>query len=965
MWNEGKHIARIPEETLNDKLGKIKGSLGPEEAQIWFAKFCHVNPYFAVRLLIGIEIAPIQDLIVRALMKKDFSLIIAGRGFSKSFTISIFIILYALFYPGSRIGICSGTFRQSKLIFKQIEKFFNEKAGHFLRQCVDTKNISHSSDAWEMKIGLSYVVATPLGCVGPETMIGSDVGFSQIQDNFYYKKTNVPNTWSKFDRNIYQGAELKHSPQKYFAGSVPSFKITTENGYSIEISEEHKLKKLFGDNFDWEKAVNLSVGDVLQMDSAKKSVPNPVFKRDFADGYLLGLICSSDFYTKEFTPKSNKATTDYKKSLFAFSKFVQEYKSNIPEWKYLGFLDQAKCKKWIASWGKGPFFYNDNFDEKILLHSGEKCVSGFISGCLDSESRTVFTKRTGYGIHYSPKLKSKSKLVHFLLLTLGIKSKLFKNGDILISQPDLYNLFNNTKSFSIEKKQEYDRVLALIPENEKTVSATFSGKIKSIEKSKQFCFDISVPDGNWYSANGFISHNTGDRIRGYRFNVMVIDELLLVPGDIINTVIKPFLSVKLDGQDRERLEKAQDILINAGKMKEEDRIIPQNNKLIGLSSASFKFESLYKDTYLPYIEAITNEHAKNVNHCVFRLSYRCAPSWLLDQKLVEESRRTMSSQQFQREFDAIFTDDSGGYFSARKVEEASVGTGSKPCVRIKGDPNKKYVLAIDPNYNDAETSDHFAMAILELDEENKSGTLVHCYALSKSGLKNRASYLNYILTHFNIVYFIVDGAGGEQFIREVKELDMLPYDLSVCARSSFLVSNEFEKEISQCRAAYNKGSGAILHVQAFSESGWMRRANEVLQGNIEHKKIAFASKASMCDFFDQTMAENIPINDLVFNSNEDVSSDTIGKKAEFIDHLENLIALTKKELTLIEPKEGLNGNQIFDLPSNLKRDKSPNKARKDSYSALLLACWGMTTYFELLKQPEKSQIQIIMPFSFN
>lgn len=963
MWNQGKHIGRIPETTLNERLEKIKGSLGVEEAQMWFAKFCHANPYFATQLLIGVKIAPIQDLIIRALIKKDFSLIIAGRGFSKSFTISIFIVLYALFYPGSKIGICSGTFRQSKLIFKQIEKFFNERAGTFLRQCVDIKNISHSSDAWEMKIGGSYVIATPLGCVAGDTIIGMETGFSEIQDNFYYKKAGVPNTWSDFDRKVFQGSELKHSPKKYFSGKVPTKKITTENGYTIEVSSEHKLRSIDDGEYAWIKANKLAVGEQILMDKSIKKIPNPVFNRDFTDGYLLGIICSTLFYDKEVQPRSNKATTDYTKSLIAFAKVIQEYKSHIPEWKYLAFLDQFKCKKWIASWGKGPFFYNDNFDQRILLNSGEKCISGFVSACFDFESKFIYTKKRGHEIHYSPKIKSKSKLIHFLLLTLGVKSKLFKNGDILIFQNDLRAFYQATKSSVHSKNEEFQKYVDL--SGEYKPYGYFAEKIKSIEDSSSFCFDISVPENNWYSANGFVSHNTGDRIRGYRFNVMVIDEFLLVPGDIINTVIKPFLSVKLDGQERDILEKAQDSLIAAGKMNEKDRIIFQNNKLIGLSSASFKFESLYKDTYLPYIDAITSEHAKNVNHCVFRLSYRCAPHWLLDQKLVEESRRTMSTQQFQREFEAIFTDDSGGYFSARKVEEASIGTGAKPCVRIKGDPNKKYILAIDPNYNDAETSDHFAMAVLELDEETKSGSLVHCYALSKSGLKNRAAYLNYLLTHFNIVYFIVDGAGGEQFLREVKELDLLPRNINVCARSSFLVSNDFEKEIKEARQAYNFGAGNILHVQPFNEAGWMRRANEVLQGNIEHKKITFASKVTACDFFEQTIQEAIPINDLVFNANDDIGDDANSKKAAFIDHIENLVNLTKKELTLIEPREGLNGNQVFDLPSNLKRDKSPNKARKDSYSALLLACWGMTTYFELEKQPTKQEFSIIMPFSFN
>lgn len=615
-WNEGYHIKPFNEKTLNDRLGEIKGELDLQQAQIWLAKFCQANPYFAVRLLTGIEIAPVQDMIIRALMRKDFSLVIAGRGFSKSYIISLFIVLYAVFYPGSRIGICSGTFRQSKLIFKTIEKFFAGDKGTFLKQCVDAK-VSHNTDAWEMKIGTSSVIATPLG--------------------------------------------------------------------------------------------------------------------------------------------------------------------------------------------------------------------------------------------------------------------------------------------------------------------------------------------------------GGDRIRGYRFNVMVIDEMMLVTGDVINTVIKPFLSVKLDGQDREKVEAAQDLLIKEGKMNEEDRIVYQNNKLIGLCSASFKFESLYKDTYEPYVTAILDPKAVNVNHCVFRMSYRAAPPWLLDLKLVEEAKRTMSEYQFKREFEAIFTDDSGGYYSARKIEEATVPPGMEPCVKVKGDPYKKYILGIDPNNNDAEHSDHFAMAVLEIDEKTRTGTLVHAYALPKSGVSARGTYLKYILENFNIVYIIVDGAGGEQFFRETEELKLLPKKITRIP-SDYMLSESFEKGLAEARAVYNPDAGAMLHVQYFSLGGWIRRANEVLQANIEHKRIQFGSKITPVDMFEEAKKMSIPINDLVYSYVDDaLAGDTYeGKMAAFIDNLESLVDMTKKELTLIEPREGPSGNQVFDLPANLKRDRSPGKARKDSYSALLLASWGMQCYFELKKEAA-TEFKIWMP----
>ena len=67
-----------------------------------------------------------------------------------------------------------------------------------------------------------------------------------------------------------------------------------------------------------------------------------------------------------------------------------------------------------------------------------------------------------------------------------------------------------------------------------------------------------------------------------------------MPERIYNEVIVPFLSVVENPTQRQELYGLETMLIEQGKMKEEDRYIWPNNKLIALSSASYKFEYLYK-----------------------------------------------------------------------------------------------------------------------------------------------------------------------------------------------------------------------------------------------------------------------------------------------------------------------------------------------------------------------------------
>ena len=101
----------------------------------------------------------------------------------------------------------------------------------------------------------------------------------------------------------------------------------------------------------------------------------------------------------------------------------------------------------------------------------------------------------------------------------------------------------------------------------------------------------------------------GSKLRGFRFHRIIIDEFLLMPERIYNEVIVPFLSVVENPQQRQKIFDLESRLIDQGKMTEEDRYIWPNNKLIMLSSASYKFEYLYK-LYETFQDLILDERMK-------------------------------------------------------------------------------------------------------------------------------------------------------------------------------------------------------------------------------------------------------------------------------------------------------------------------------------------------------------------
>lgn len=595
-WFEGCHNNEVEKHYI-DRLRETKGTLDEAGSQAWFARFCEKNLFFTVKLLTGVELDPYQELKLRGFFLRDFALNIEGRGIGKSFTISLFIILYAIFNPGCKIGICSGTFRQSKLIFKQIEKWIADSHGHYLKQCIGS--VKHDPDGYEMHIGSSLVMAVPMT----------------------------------------------------------------------------------------------------------------------------------------------------------------------------------------------------------------------------------------------------------------------------------------------------------------------------------------------------------EKIRGLRFNKVIIDEYLLVPKEMVESVIRPFLTAKQSNPESEKIRRAEDVLIKEGKMKESERRKPKSNSIIALSSASFKFEDLYKEIFLKYCEKISDPRAEDVNHFVFRVGYEAVEGFgRIDTKLINEAKTTSSKAQFDREYRAIFTDQGTGYFSYQSLEDATVGYGCQPMIKVRGDQGKKYVLGIDPNASLSETADNFAMAVLELNEDEKSGVLVHAYALANSKISKRAEYLKYLLNNFNIVYVIIDNAGGPIFMSTAEEvLGGLPKPLSIFPNTLM----DGPEGIREARKNYNLSAGRIVHSQVFNKGDFIRLANEMLQANIQHKRLMFGgdiddkeSNSSAAKILEMVKNQNIQINNLEFRGDLDSVGDE--RVMDFIDHLNYLVKSTKKELTLIDESRG------FNLPLDMKDSKNPTRVRRDSYTALLLANYGMNCYYEIM-----------------
>jgi hypothetical protein len=126
-----------------------------------------------------------------------------------------------------------------------------------------------------------------------------------------------------------------------------------------------------------------------------------------------------------------------------------------------------------------------------------------------------------------------------------------------------------------------------------------------------------------------------------------------------------------------------------------------------------------------------------------------------------------------------------------------------------------------------------------------------------------------------------------------------------------------------------------------------------LQAAIDHKRILFAAR-SLDEHFDQQRKQKIPISELKWEAGISKTSDGAAM-IDFIDKQKNNIELTKMQCGNIEVISNPQGSQSFQLPQNMKRQKGPNRARKDSYSALVLGNWFAKIYYDTIFLPEESK----------
>ena len=423
---------------------------------------------------------------------------------------------------------------------------------------------------------------------------------------------------------------------------------------------------------------------------------------------------------------------------------------------------------------------------------------------------------------------------------------------------------------------------------------------------------------------------TGEKIRGQRANDIIVDEFAVGDPNIFEHVISGFAAVSSNVvqnvQNIATQRKAAEYGIDWVK-EEEDHY--EANQIILSGTAYYSFNHFHK--YWRLWQGIINSRgdkrllaelgAGDVDpndYCVMRIPYSLIPKGFMEEAIVSRSKSTMHSALYNMEFEAVFGDDSNGFFKRTMVEKC-VGEHS---ILFEGAPNKDYVIAVDP----AAEGDNFCIVVVQVDKSQRK--VVNCWttnrktykAEAKEGRTSENIFYDYavakildLVSKFNTIGIAIDSQGGGNTIIEMLHSERLVNkELGQVPLWKFIDPEDPQEE---------DGEDGLHIIEAvnFSDSEYTSNANHGMRLDFENKTLLFPKFDGLVFAeIDLSIMENIKSSDLMENA---------------VIEMEEL----KNELSSIIMTQTATGRDRWDTPDEKLAGTKKGRMRKDRYSALLMA----------------------------
>jgi len=371
----------------------------------------------------------------------------------------------------------------------------------------------------------------------------------------------------------------------------------------------------------------------------------------------------------------------------------------------------------------------------------------------------------------------------------------------------------------------------------------------------------------------------GNKIRGSRFYLILVDELAQVPNSTLDLVLRPMGATALAPMERVRRIEEQTRLINAGLATAADFEEEKVNKMIMTSSGYYKFNHMWrrmKDHWK--MMDIAEAQGKVSEYSVWQVPYWDLPDGFLDKNNIAAAKRIMSSSEYSMEYEAAMISDSEGFFKASMLEECTVN--SDFTIKHRGDSDRNYVLGIDPNQGGKASC---GAIVVEMGRPNKIVNVLELKSHTTQGLTKATQEL---CSQYNVIRVFMDRGGGGKAVCDLLEEGY----------------NNQEPIIDRTNPEHDILEGRHILEMVNFNPGWISDANFTLKAMLEDKSMLFPAP---------------PV---------DTISDIVAKAYTSVEVL-------KSQMLSIVVTQTATGVLHFDTPS-----KGMNK---DLYSGLILAAQGI------------------------
>lgn len=446
---------------------------------------------------------------------------------------------------------------------------------------------------------------------------------------------------------------------------------------------------------------------------------------------------------------------------------------------------------------------------------------------------------------------------------------------------------------------------------------------------------------------------SGEKIRGLRANLILVDEMASINPDVYETVIAGFTAVTKDPVENVKEFAKREVMKKEGVWKDEDEVtfmrrIGNQSVIAGTADYDFMHFAQYWKRYKSIVESKgdKNKLAEAIgtteipewfdwrDYSVIRLPYELVPPGFMDEKQISRAKATVNTTIFLREYCAVFPRDSDGFFR-RTLIEGCVVSETNPIYKVQGkvlfDPalkgkaGHKYIIAIDP----ASESDNFAIVVIEIHKDHRR--IVYCWTatkkdfnkMRKKGLTRTHDFHSFcsrkirdLMRLFPTVRIGMDAMGGGYMVAEsLHDPDkMEPDELPIWPIVDLDKSQDTDAE-----------SGLhILELVQFVSSDWTTEANHGLKKDLEDKVLLFPR-------YDPASLE--------LGSLEDTRKLSAGDSSRLVYSMEDVLMELeelKYEMTTIMHTRTPTGRERWDTPEIKLPNNRKGRMRKDRYSALLI-----------------------------